>query len=350
MKFQGIQILRAVAALAVVVSHLGSFAVQILHLDDPLLTFLSTHGVFRFTLVIFFAVSGFVMAHALRDAPPGEFLLMRLLRLFPTFWIAALGVLVLKLVAFGHYPADLGSILAGLFLLPGGERVHHLLGVEWTLIYELYFYLSITLFIRLGGQRGFLLGCGIWLTATLGRCAVLPNFGTTERPEWYHLPLSGWHIPTLLGVFAYQLRERGGPLPLGCKFLALTLLCNSFLFAPTTEVWLVLQAVSGALMVWWYADVEVSERHVLVRLGDASYGIYLLHAQIISLFFAVIHKRGWAAGAEWNLLLAALTLAVTMGFTYGWLEFHLYRKLRKVCLKRLRPTPTPDPAPLRLSA
>lgn len=348
MKFQGIQILRAVAALAVVVSHLGSFAIQILHLDSPFLTFLSTHGIFRFTLVIFFAVSGFVMAHALRSAPPGEFLLMRLLRLFPTFWIAALGVLVLKLVAFGHYPADLGSILAGLFLLPGGERVHHLLGVEWTLIYELYFYLSITLFLRLGGQRGLLLGCGVWLAATLTRCLFLPTFGTTERPEWYHVPLSGWHLPTLFGVFAYQLRERWGTLPLGCRFLAFTLLSNSFLFAPTTELWLILQAAAGALMVWWYADVEISERHVLVRLGDASYGIYLLHAQIISLFFAVIHKRGWDAGVEWNLLPAALSLAVSIGFAYGWLEFRLYRELRKICLRRLRPAP--EPVPLRLSA
>lgn len=346
MKFNGIQVLRTIAALAVVLSHTGSFSIQILGLESAAMRFLSEHGIFRFSLVVFFAVSGFVMAHAIRGAKPGEFLVFRALRVFPTLWIAALGVLAFKLVAFRHYPEGPGAILAGLFLLPLGDRAHHLLGVEWTLVYELFFYASIASFVWLGGRKCLLIGCGIWLAAVAVRCVIAPGWGTTERPEWFHVPLSGWHIPTLMGVFAYALRERYGALPFGTRLAAFAFLANSFVLPATAEGWLAMQAVAGALFVWWFADYAIDENHFMVKLGDASYGIYLLHAQIISVFLAVAHKHGLSVNGPWVLPAAAFTLALALGYGYGVFETRLYHRLRK----RLKRRMAPPQQPLRIAA
>lgn len=333
MKFQGIQILRAIAALTVAASHLSLYSTRIFHFDFAILDFFATHAIISYALVLFFGISGFVMAHAMRAAPPGEFLLLRLLRLYPTYWFAALAVMALKLIRDGHYNVSALQIVTGLFLMPRGDNVHFALSVEWTLIYELFFYLAITLFAWIGGYRGFLIGCGLWLAAIVIRCVVWPNQGMIEmtaRLHWSNVPLSGWHIPTLIGVFAYQIRERSGTLALGWKFLAVTLLFHSYLYAQKTELWLVMEGVAAALMIWWFADMAIADTHFLVRLGDASYGIYLLHVPIIIAYLELMHDRfGWVGPGSWNLLPAAWMLVLSIGFAYGWFESKMYRRMRK---------------------
>ena len=343
MKFQGIQILRAIAALTVVAAHLALYSKRIFQFDFPILNLLATHAIISYSLVLFFGISGFVMAHALRGAPPGEFLLLRLLRLYPTYWLAAIGVMLFKLIRDGSYDVSKTQILTGLLLLPRGDNLHFALGVEWTLVYELFFYLAITLFAWVGGYRGFLIGCGVWLAAILGRCIYLPNQGMiemTERLHWSNVPLSGWHIPTLIGVFAYQLRERWGPLAIGWKFLAVTLLFHSYIYAPKTELWLVIQGLAGSLMIWWFADMAIKESNFFVRLGDASYGIYLLHVPIIVAYLELMRDRfGWQGPGSWNLLPAAGMLVLCGGGAYGWFESRMYRHLRRRVGRMLRPAP-----------
>lgn len=339
MKFQGIQILRALAAFTVVASHLSLYSTRIFHFEFPILDFLATHGIISFSIVIFFGISGFVMAHAIRGSGAGGFLFQRLLRLYPTYWLAAIGVMALTRIATGEYDVSSRQIITGLLLLPRGDNLHFALGVEWTLVYELYFYLAITLFYWLGGYRGFLIGCGFWLGAILVRCALYPNMGLldmTARLHWSNVPLAAWHIPALIGVFAYQLRERFGPLAFGWKILAFALLFHSYLYASETELWLPMQGLAAALMIWWVADIPTRETNIFVRMGDASYGIYLLHVPIIKAYLNTMHDRfGWNGPGSWNLLPAAATLVLLIGYGYGWFEMRMYRRLRKWAARQM---------------
>ena len=83
-------------------------------------------------------------------------------------------------------------------------------------------------------------------------------------------------------------------------------------------------------MIWWLADLAIKETHFFVRLGDASYGIYLLHVPIIVAYLEFMRDRfGWEGPGSWNLLPAAWMLAMSGGFAYGWFESRLYRRMRK---------------------
>ena len=46
---------------------------------------------FRFAggVELFFAISGFVVSHSLSRTTPGRFLVLRLIRIYPAFWLAA---------------------------------------------------------------------------------------------------------------------------------------------------------------------------------------------------------------------------------------------------------------------
>src|SRR5262245_21275262 len=142
-----IQILRAAAALGVVLAHIFPSAV------------IGTAGV-----DLFFVISGFIMVYASdrlferRDAPR-IFFLRRLARIVPLYW-AVTAVLV-------AYPLLAGVDLAAVSLSPGvilgsflffpvprpdGSLLPvHFLG--WTLDYEMFFYVVFAGFIVLSRQR-----------------------------------------------------------------------------------------------------------------------------------------------------------------------------------------------------
>jgi exopolysaccharide production protein ExoZ len=79
-RYTNIQFLRVAAAVGVVLYHLSCHAPALVGVDPARLGHPLLAGL---PVPLFFAVSGFVLAHALRSAPPGRFLLARAVRLYP---------------------------------------------------------------------------------------------------------------------------------------------------------------------------------------------------------------------------------------------------------------------------
>src|SRR4051812_30753120 len=103
----GVQMLRGVAALLVVFAHI---APQIEHLHGPVPAWLDKG---HFGVDIFFVISGFIIwtSSQAEHVTPGDFLLRRLIRVVPLYWIATGLVTAVALVA----PAVLSSTR---FVLP----------------------------------------------------------------------------------------------------------------------------------------------------------------------------------------------------------------------------------------
>lgn len=83
---------------------------------------------------IFFVISGFVMYYTPFSATPpkaSKFITNRLTKIFFLYWVA---LVLLYIIA--PYTIDY-SFLKTLLLIPGHQSV---LGVSWSLSYELYFY------------------------------------------------------------------------------------------------------------------------------------------------------------------------------------------------------------------
>jgi peptidoglycan/LPS O-acetylase OafA/YrhL len=137
----GIQILRAIAAILVVMHHaleesLGAVAEP--KAPDWLVTF-GAAGV-----DIFFVISGFIMFYVSfpADRPavsPTSFLRKRIARIYPFYWLCVAFFLCLKSIGLFHgLHLDADILIRSFLLLPSS---HLVIGVAWTLVYEMYFYL-----------------------------------------------------------------------------------------------------------------------------------------------------------------------------------------------------------------
>jgi peptidoglycan/LPS O-acetylase OafA/YrhL len=344
--------LRGVAVLAVVVEHLSYFIFTgtrqvMLATADP--------GIFGVTL--FFLISGFVVPASLeRRGDPRRFWVSRFFRLYPLWAVAAGLALAIELA--GRFPLPPGfarnpggTLAANAMMLEGLLGPPHLIGVFWTLTYEMTFYLLLSaLFVW--GLHTFSAGMATVCAAT----ALLAGGFLPARS----LPLP-WLAAVLIAAgLAGTLRRRrrvarAGAAVLTAALLALLagnqpahgwegLIILGFMFtgtaiyragqrqvAPTTAVFAVVTVLGCAAVaafrygVWfpygplaarsWLLAVVaafvtfglgLALRHARVPrplswLGRVSYSVYLAHTGIILAMEPVI-----AAAARGSVLLQAL--------------------------------------------
>src|ERR1700710_756441 len=85
--FPGIQALRAAAAILVVIEHAGSIDHNYTVLGVSYIIPQFSYG--RIGIILFFAISGFVIALQ-RRKPLRTFVVHRLLRIYPSYWLATI--------------------------------------------------------------------------------------------------------------------------------------------------------------------------------------------------------------------------------------------------------------------
>lgn len=170
MKLHSIQILRALAAFAVLIFHIRASESQMIAAasgsEMPLVGGLFTNGYLGVDL--FFVISGFIIVFVAGGSPASpraasEFLFARLTRVYPIWWIFAALLAVYMLATYGlHGLSETGVPAVGrgippieylvksFLLMPQPE--HPILGVGWTLVHEVHFYMVFAL-ILLAPQR-----------------------------------------------------------------------------------------------------------------------------------------------------------------------------------------------------
>ena len=136
MTYTLIQALRGVLCLGVVLMHIKIYLTR---LGDP--SFFSyMPDIFGGIPCGFFAISGYFMAF-LVDRNSSNFLIQRLLRVYPMYFIVVALAFVLR--AFTSSPLNFDDIFKVLSLLPFGMGKSYKLGIEWTLVYEIWYYFMI---------------------------------------------------------------------------------------------------------------------------------------------------------------------------------------------------------------
>jgi len=155
LKFNLIQALRFFAAFSVVILHTSYY---LLHNGNRSEAFLNLLGdrAFGYAVFLFFTISGFVLTPAVERSTLASFLARRWLRLYPAFWLAVCLAMPLHLASFG---TPLVLDWRTLTLLPFGV-ISYPLGVEWSLIYEVFFYAVLAAISLLRSRR--LIRCLVW--------------------------------------------------------------------------------------------------------------------------------------------------------------------------------------------
>lgn len=331
-RFYNLQVLRIAAATAVLAFHLSESARLYFGANPPLLEFLN-ECVFGRGVGLFFCISGFVIAHSLQSTSPRRFIVARLIRIYPAFWIATAISLIVRHAAGCPYRSLDGRLLKTLALLPGMSADAYELGVAWSLVFEIFYYCVAAALAAAGGRRLLVAASAAWLAACTIRVLYWPNDALNPFPGWRNIWFSGQNIPLFAGILLYRIhgyghRLRSMMLPAAVGFLLLP--HTGLVVGPSCAL---IDAAAFTLIVWFAVMVRsVEPTSILVRCGDWSYGVYLVHTIVI------IAAYWWA---KWHVPSAidpfvylVGALALFWGLAFGAFECWLYRRLLRLVQPR----------------
>ena len=336
-RLESIQVLRAVAAIGVVFTH----AITRLSTTFP---GASDHALFTGAggqltagdagVDLFFVISGFIMLHVHRNdferpRAPLRFMTRRILRIVPIYWFlttVALAVLIFAPQVFTtHYKGIYLPWIVGSYLFlpvaPPDWNATPVVGVGWTLNYEMFFYAVFAGALLFSRRRGLLLifqGFG---------CLVALGMVWKPSVPWLGLVTNWLLLDFLMGIaIAWWMLSRGrlSPAPI-CALVSIGVAClaATIVWPPPEEgpVRFLLWGIPAACIVLGMSSVNIPEGRfgkLMSVLGDASYSIYLFQ------FFAL---PAWAramriAGAEvfpFDANVLGLTVLVTASGYLCWL-------------------------------
>lgn len=326
-KTQSLHVLRGAAAFCVLLYHASHY---LLHLRGEGAALKLFGGFFGgYGVAVFFALSGYLMAQIVDRDPPGRFLIARVTRIYPLFLATVAGFAV----AFWLAGDARGVNLWALSLAPVGPQ-GYFLTVEWTLLYELTYYVALALTGFLGAARWRPALVGVWTAA------MLVAFSTGLSPPNDPPTLLGAmlasvvNLPFALGFLTPLALRRGLVAPRATAAASAALAVASFV-AP--DHWLrLLVGLSAALLVAALAAApDLSGRRALAalggRFGDASYAMYLCHVPTILLL------NLWLPAATPPALVWAIWVGAATGLALllGPLDVASHRRI-KAALARAR--------------
>lgn len=254
----------------------------------------------------------------------------RVFRIAPIYWIAVTGLVI---VVFAHSgfqlresPSDLAKALAHWYAL--GFLVQHdfneyekvwiiLAGVVWTLKYEWRFYFALlpaSLFAR---PRLHMVAAGAFL--------VLSIVGShlSNADSWHYLTMFA------VGTLTASLSKAGLRLPFGARQAsagAVVALCAVFLVHPVpfSTPQALLLGIAFFLVANGADLFGLLSSRAAIRLGHASYGIYLLQGFVFSLGFdnGALRSIIEAGAVEFWIVtvIGALVLSAVAAMLYAWVE------------------------------
>lgn len=308
-----LQYLRAAAALSVLLYHASVIVERI----DGNASFLTVFSGFwgAYGVAVFFALSGYLMGELIRRDDPARFMVSRIVRIYPPmllavaiFWIAFFAAGFLRSVD-----------PVGLLLAPAGSR-DYFLAVEWTLVYEMSYYVILAL-LGFAGLRRFaswLAAC--WLALILVMLAKDGLVRDDTLPLLSELPLQAINLPFLAGFLLPGLARRRW-LPPGLWLVAIpATLAAAYLVPGDPRMTTVIPAILivAAAIRAPKPTPETGLGRMGERLGDASYMLYLCHMPLMTLFggFAsasVPSLALWLGGVGASIAFALALAPVDLG-------------------------------------
>lgn len=295
-RFATIDALRGVAAICVMLYHAGEDFP--LHMSDGYLA-----------VDLFFALSGFVIAHSYGtriDNGLGfnAFMRLRAARLWPMLILGAL-------LGMGLHGGHAGM----LFLLPNPKSPDMLFPTNppfWSLLLEMVAYAAfVLLWTRLGWR-----GLGIILVSS----AIVLAISSTGDVRFEHFG-AGWAtVPQGLarlafafgsGVAIWSIRVKW-PEPCRTSLVAwlvpLAFALIALFASETNLIALMVCLIAVPTLVWWASRFEVPHTRLAAGLGDLSYPLYCIHMPLI----ATAAAAGWKGPMVLALPAIALLLDRTV--------------------------------------
>ena len=312
--FDSIQALRGIASLLVILVHIR---------------FLNRNA-FAVGVDIFFCISGFMIMFSTHTGPK-YFLRKRLFRILPLYYLMTIGTFFLLVLFPGMFQESRANpvfLLKSLLFIPfdpGGGLIQPLMRVGWTINYEILFYIIFFLAMKISHKHRGLL-CSAFLLAIISASQLLSALlpGSYAPLIFYGNPVM---LEFVLGILLYHAARklyrhfRISAFP--PAFLPISMICIIGVFIgllatdPTADVlgfyrpllWGVPAAVI-VLCTFVIGLYPVKIPSSMVRLGNASFSLYLLHYYPVMLLDRMVFD--FSVCSPRALLGAVIAIAVSV--------------------------------------
>lgn len=297
-------------------------------------------------VVMFFAISGFLIAQSLERRTLPAFALARALRIFPGLavcvFVTAVALAPLSNLPFAKYLAStqtlrfvLGNatLLSTEYSLPGvfsDYRSTQANGSLWTLRYELacYFLLALTYIVTI--SRPAFRKVAVILVLIAGVCAPALPFLTGRPVPVQALNLIELFMPFLVGSWVFWSNKRVAVIHVLASLFVSVLLSRTPFFEPAATL-------TVAIFTLWIALTPLRWLAFTRNRPDYSYGIYIYAypiQQVISHSLPAIHPSATA-------LIALLVVFIPASLSWHFVErpFLLLKRMSGSDSKLGKPKP-----------
>ena len=316
-KIDSIQVLRFFAAFSVMMVHLPVFEFGIWGVD------------------IFFVISGFIMMYVTENNEK-FFLLKRIFRIVPLYWILTLGVFALAILVpdvLNNTTANIVHLIKSLFFIPfdkNGTGHFPILFLGWTLNFEVIFYFLFSLSLVFFKENR-MIACSIFIIIFL-----VFNKIFSEKNFIFETYANDIFIEFIFGMILFTIWKKYKnkiSTNLSNHFICLAILLvsifilNYYNFSRSVSYGL----PSLILTVYFLFFLNhLKFPKILVSLGDASYCIYLLHPYVIQFFYKILEINEYDIIIElvFTLIISIIVFIVSL-LIYKFIEFPINGSLRK---------------------
>lgn len=324
-----LQTLRAFAAVTVFVGHLFHEMTLIsdYHLFRKLSDLPTGVGV-----DVFFLISGMIMLHTGQNSfgvkeAPKEFMLKRLLRIVPNYWIFTSLIVAVSLIL----PATLDTAkfefwhaLQSYLFIPHFDpnrpaSISPILSLGWTLNYEMFFYFIFAISLYFPKRVGVLV-----VFSSISTLCLMSNLFSNQSA--FGLFFANTVILEFLaGMAVYHILHHGNVKRLHLNVIALIVISVwvASYFIGLWEYRFIsygLPAILILTVVFRIYPEESGSLALVEKIGDASYALYLAHPFIITALKIAVFKFMAPVGFSIFLYFVS-TVFITITFSVVYYEY-----------------------------
>jgi peptidoglycan/LPS O-acetylase OafA/YrhL len=285
-----LQYSRGIAALAVTAFHLSLLLGDPRYLGTPVLYWLTWRG--NLGVDFFFVLSGFIIfyAHEQDIGRPERltaYLRKRFIRLYPVYWIYALGMCLLLALGLGSaaaFPQKATDWLSTLLLIRF-DSFELPITPGWSLMHEIAFYAAFGLII-INRWVGWAV-LAVWLASALLFGTYVAEGERTAFTTYF----SAFNLDFAIGILAYYIWKCDLPRLAVPMMIAGAGVLAGWYMTEIGGLYFTLHPLGYAagfgLVIAGAATYETHKRlrpiALLKFLGDASYSLYLMHLALLGL-------------------------------------------------------------------
>lgn len=351
---RSLESLRILAALLVVCAHLPPYEIPVLGQFLGANRFLGSIGV-----DLFFVISGVVIGLSTVRAVTGtterplrNFLVARIFRIFPLYWVVT-GITIALLWQKGRPIPAWDEIIHSLTLIPrldNDQYVDPIVAIGWTLQFEIFFYSLCALGILAKSKYFPMIAAialsiasisfdGYYLNPILlefaGGYAFALYLASQKQPIGLLGFPSGFLLvvaSTALFLFAATGRDAGYPPVFDLMQAPRMMIAFGDTYVPRWLAW----GLPALIVVAVALRLENSLNWYMASLGKYTYSVYLCHTFAIAAALVLARRVG-----QEEVMLAVLPICISLiaGLTY-WILEQPMMKLGKHLTRRLSATTT----------